>query len=70
MYHSGTLVVHYEMYKTALAIKQPTESFNHYVPYDKKTVIVTLHIAKDIMPVTTVEKPEVHPHTEKVRPKV
>ena len=40
-YHSGTLVVHYEMHKTAAASparKQPTlvESFNLRVPYEKK----------------------------------
>ena len=59
------------------AIKQPTlaESFNHCVPYEKKgsrwtavTDAVTLHIAKDMLLVFTVETPEVHPHAENVRP--
>ena len=30
----------------------------------------TLHIAKDMVPVYTAEKPEVHPHAENFRPEV
>ena len=62
-----------------LTIKQLTlvESFNHCVPYEKKgarwtafTDAVTLHTAKDVVPVYTVEKLEVHPHAENVQPPV
>ena len=61
------------------AKKQPTlaESFNHCVPYERKgarwtafTGGITLHIVKDMVPVYTVEKPEVHPHAENIRPHV
>ena len=60
------------------AKKQPTlaESFNHCVSYEKKgprwtafTDAITLHIAKDTVPVYTVE-PEVHPHAENIQPQV
>ena len=40
------------------------------VPWTALTGAVTLHIAKDMVPVCTVEKPEVHPHAENVRPQV
>ena len=34
------------------------------------TESVTLHIIKEMVPVYTVEKPEVHPHAENFRPQV
>ena len=46
-------------------------------PYETKrsqwtafTDAVTVHIAKDIVPVYMVEKPSVHTHAENVRPQV
>ena len=60
-------------------LEQPTlaESFNQCVLYEKKgsrwtavTDGVTLHMAKDMVPVYTVEKPEVHPHAENFQPQV